>query len=383
MSMELSKSEFASIRQGYDERPGRSLSLKADAYTDPKWLDVERQTIFGRTWQWVCHVENLRDPFSYKVVDLQGQSICIVRDEGGELRAFYNVCKHRAHALLSGEGKTRRIMCPYHAWVYELSGQLKIAPHTQHLEDFNTSDICLDAVQVEEFCGFVYINLDPSAAPLSAESGDLGQEIRAFAPDVDDLTFAHRLEFTIQSNWKNVVDNFLECYHCPTAHKDFCSMLKMDTYKVTTHGIYSSHMAKAADGPNTAYSVEGATVDDHAVWFLWPTTCLLRFPGRGNFLVMNIIPVDQTTTRETYDFYFETAEPIPSEWEAIAYVRDVLQQEDIDLVESVQRGMESPAFTQGRIVNDPAGSGKSEHAVHHFHGLILAAYEQATGLHRS
>ena len=373
----LTKSDFAAIKRGYQKSPARSLSLRAEAYTDPKWLMIERETIFYKTWQWACHAEKLRDEGSYLVVDIQGRSVCIVRAQDGALRAFYNVCKHRAHELLKGEGRVNRIMCPYHAWVYDLEGNLRRAPHTENLVGFKTSEICLDSVNVEEFCGFIYVNLDPDAEPLAQQSGALGEEIMAFAPDVNELTFAHRLEFEIKSNWKNVVDNFLECYHCPTAHKDFCSMLQMDTYKVTTHGIYSSHMAKAAKGPNTAYTVEGATVDDHAVWFLWPTTCLLRYPGRGNFLIMNIIPIDETTTRETYDFYFETSKPIPSEWEAIAYVRDVLQQEDIDLVESVQRGMNTPAFTQGRIVHDPGGSGKSEHAVHHFHGLVLEAYEQA------
>lgn len=375
----LSASAYASIAAGYDAvDPAASLSLQAAAYTDPRWLSVERETIFYRSWQWVCHAEKLREPGSYCVHDVQGRSICVVRDEAGTLRAFYNVCKHRAHELLKGEGRISRISCPYHAWLYDLSGQLRRTLHTENLKDFNIADICLDQVAVEEFCGFVYVNLDPQAESLARASGALGREIMHFAPDVNDLTFAHRLEFEIKSNWKNVVDNFLECYHCPTAHKDFCTMLDMDSYKVTTHGIYSSHMAKASKGPNSAYTVEGATVDDHAVWYLWPTTCLLRFPGRGNFLVLNIIPVDESTTRETYDFHFETAEPIESEWEAIAYIRDVLQQEDIDLVESVQRGMNTPAFSQGRIVHDPNGSGQSEHALHHFHGLVLEAYRTAT-----
>jgi carnitine monooxygenase subunit len=372
MTAPLTRSEFEDIRRGYHENPARALSLSADAYTQPKWLAIEREAIFWRSWLWCCHSEKLREPGDYVVVEVQGRSISIIRDDTGTLRAFYNVCKHRAHELLKGSGRVKRIMCPYHAWVYDLGGR----PQTEQLEDFAVGDICLDQVRVEVFCGFVYVNLDPAAAPLAEQSTPLAGEIMRFAPDVNSLTFAHRLEFTIKSNWKNVVDNFLECYHCPTAHKDFCSMLQMDTYKVTTHGIYSSHMAKAAKGANTAYTVEGATVDDHAVWYLWPTTCLLRYPGRGNFLVMNIIPIDEATTRETYDFHFETAEPIPSEWGAIAYIRDVPQREDIDIVESVQRGMSTPAFRQGRIVHNP-GTGNTEHAVHHFHGLVLGAYARA------
>ncbi len=362
------------ISLGYHVDPSRSSSLQASAYTQDKWFDADLRSILSKSWQWVCHVEKTREPGSYVTVDVAGQPIAVVRDKEGKLRAFYNVCKHRAHELLSGEGNTTRIMCPYHAWVYKLDGQLARAPHTENLEDFNKDEICLDEVQVEEFCGFVFVNLDPTAASLSEQSGNLEAEVRHWAPDVDQLTFGHRLTYDIKSNWKNVVDNFLECYHCPTAHKDFCDLVDMDTYKVTTYGIYSSHMADAGNNPNTAYDVSNATVKTHAVWWLYPTTCLMRYPGRSSMIVLNIIPVGPDRTLETYDFFLETPEPDAMELDAIRYLDEVLQVEDISLVESVQRGMNTPAFTQGRIVNDPDGSGKSEHAVHHFHGLVLDAY---------
>lgn len=103
----------------------------------------------------------------------------------------------------------------------------------------------------------------------------------------------------------------------------------------------------------------------------------MRYPGRSSMIVLNIIPVGPNRTLETYDFFLETPDPDEAEIEAIRYLDEVLQVEDIGLVESVQRGMETPAFEQGRIVHDPDGSGKSEHAVHHFHGLVLDAYKQA------
>jgi len=350
------------------------MSLHAAAYVDPRWLDVEREAIFSTTWQWTCHIEKLRHPGAYVTTTVADRSILVVRTGEDDLRAFSNVCRHRAHELLSGEGEVRRITCPYHAWSYDLDGVLVRAPHTDHLVDFDPSSICLDPVGVEEFGGFVYVNLDPSAEPLAVQAGDLAAEIAHWAPDVADLTFAHRLTYQIGSDWKNVIDNFLECYHCPVAHRDFCTLVDMDTYEVTTHGIWSSHMAEAGRTANTAYSVEDATVTDHAVWWLWPNTCLMRYPGRGNFIVMHVIPDSPGRTRETYDFFFETAEVTEAEQEAIRYVDEVLQAEDIALVESVQRGMATPSFRQGRIVHDPSGSGKSEHAVHHFHGLLLDAY---------
>ena len=379
MTVMPSNADLARIRSGYDPDPGRSFSLNAEAYTGGDWYDFEQRAIFARSWQWVCHAEKLRQPGAYVTIEIAGQPICVVRDREGQLRAFYNVCKHRAHALLSGEGQTTRIMCPYHAWTYDLTGQLRRAPHTESLIDFDPSKICLDAVQVEEFCGFVYVNLDTGAASLAEQSGDLAKEIMHWAPDIGDLTFGKRLTYDIASNWKNVVDNFLECYHCPTAHKDFCTLVDMDTYKVTTHGIYSSHMADAGKTANSAYSVDDAEVRTHAVWWLWPNTCLMRYPGRSSMIVLNIIPAGPDRTLETYDFYLETPEPTESELEAIRYIDEVLQVEDITLVESVQRGMNTPAFAQGRIVHDPAGSGQSEHALHHFHGLVLDAYAAAAG----
>ncbi len=376
MTVQMTAQDLATIRTGFDPDPARSLSLRAEAYTDPKWYAFEQNAIFAKHWIWVCHVEKVRAPGAYTTATIAGRPIAIVRDRDGQLRAFYNVCKHRAHELLQGDGETTRIMCPYHAWVYDLTGQLRRAPETENLKGFATNDICLDTVRVEEFCGFAYVNLDPAAPSLANQSGDLAAEVMHWAPDVGELTFGHRLTYDIKSNWKNVVDNFLECYHCPTAHKGFCTLVDMDTYKVTTHGIYSSHMADAGKAENAAYDVSNATVRTHAVWWLWPTTCLMRYPGRSSMIVLNIIPVSENRTLETYDFYLETPEPDAGEVEAVKYLDEVLQVEDIGLVESVQRGMETPAFQQGRIVHDPEGSGKSEHAVHHFHGLVLDAYAE-------
>lgn len=373
------RAEFEALKEGYDPAPERSYSLHADSYLDPRILEAERVSIFHRSWQFLCHGEKLRDCGDYVATDIQGMSVFAVRDGEGVLRAFYNVCKHRAHELVRGAGRKKLITCPYHAWTYHLDGRLRTARETGDMEDFDKRDFCLTAVRVESFCGLVFINLDLKAAPLKEQSGDLAKEVMAYAPDLDSLTFAHRLSYKIKANWKIIVDNFLECYHCPVAHRDFCSLVEMDSYKVTTHGIYSSHMAKAGRTDNTAYGVEGASVTDHAVWYLWPNTTLMRYPGRGNFMVWKFIPVGPDETIEEFDFFLESAAPNDAEREAIKYIDEVLQAEDIGLVESVQRGMRTPAFTQGRYVVDKSGSGMSEHAVHHFHGLVLEAYRSVTG----
>ena len=372
--MSITLSDLQSLAAGFDSDPARSYSLPGRCYTDTAVFAAERAAIFFRSWQFVCHVECLQRPGDYVAFDIQGQSLFAIRDQADDLTAFYNVCQHRAHELLKGQGNTKVIVCPYHAWSYRLDGSLRTARRAELIEDFDPGEFCLKPVAIEVFCNLVFVNLDPAAAPLSVQSGGLEAEIRAYAPDLDRLTHAHRRTYTMQSNWKNVIDNFLECYHCPVAHRDFVSLVDMDNYTVTTHGLYSSHMAPAgANTANTAYSVEDAEVQDHAVWWLWPNLCLLRYPGSGNLMVLNVIPIDVETTFETYDFFFLDKEPSAQQHEAIDYIDRVLQKEDIDLVESVQRGMDTPAYVRGRYMTDPDGGGLSEHGVHHFHGLVLDA----------
>ena len=375
----LTQNEFNDIRGQYDPVAVRSHSINTCSYTDPKFLAIEQEQIFRRSWQFLCHEEKLRETGSYVTTTVDRQPIMAVRNRSGELRAYYNVCKHRGHELLRGEGQLKRITCPYHAWTYDLDGALVTAPRSEHLENFNQQGICLSQVRVEVFCHLVFVNLDPEADALANQSGALASEVMQYAPDLANLTFATRLTYRIKANWKAVVDNFLECYHCPVAHKGFSSMIDMDTYKVKTHGIYSSHMAKARVGDNNAYDIADATVTDHAVWFLWPNITLMRYPGRGNFMVWRFYPVNAEETWEEFDFFFETAEPDDTEKEALRFIDEVLQPEDIGLVESVQRGMNTPAFNSGRYMVDIEGSGASEHAVHHFHGLVLEAYRRASG----
>ena len=377
MNKRLSEEQIRLAGSGFDTVASRSSSINKACYVDPNFLEFEQEAIFKQSWQFVCHEEKLREVGSYVTTTIAGQSIFVTRTDAGELKAFYNVCKHRAHELLSGEGKTKLITCPYHAWVYRLDGSLLQARRSELIENFDVGKICLTEVRLETFLHLIFVNLDPDATALSIQSGDLAKEVERYAPDIANLTFAKRLTYTIKANWKAVVDNFLECYHCPVAHHDFCSLIDMDTYEVDTHGIYSSHMAKAKTSGNNAYDISQASVTDHAVWFLWPNMTLMRYPGRGNFMVWRFYPISAQETYEEFDFFFETPQPNEVEDEAIRFIDDVLQPEDIALVESVQRGMNTPAFEQGRFLVDPQGSGMSEHAVHHFHSLILEAYTNA------
>lgn len=375
---QITTSDVKRISDGYGIDPSNSQSLNAEAYIYQKWFDAEIKAVFAKTWQWVCHVEKLREPGNYIAVDIAGAPIVVVRNRESELRAFYNVCKHRAHELVTGSGTTKNLVCPYHAWTFGLNGELKAARRADQMENFDKGTICLDKVQVEEFCGFVYVNLDGTAKPLAEQAGDLKKEIEYWAPGVEKLTLAKRLTYEVNSNWKNVIDNFLECYHCHIAHPEFVDLVDMGTYLVKTYGIWSSHFADAGKSKNVAYDVEEASVTTHAVWWLWPNTCLLRYPGRNNFMIFQIVPACLEKTLEIWDFYLEDENLTKGEVEAVKYIDDVLQVQDISIVESVQRGMKTPAFDQGRFVYDP-DTALSEHGVHHFHGLLIDAYEKFAG----
>ena len=318
---------------------------------------------------------SLRSGPSRPTCGREPRSLSVIGARREEYRRCWSSSTARSRAIVSGT--TRLITCPYHAWVYRLDGRLHRARRSELIEHFDPDGITLARVRVEVFCHLVFVNLDPEAPPLAGQTDGLAREVMRYAPDLGALTFAHRLTYTVRANWKAVVDNFLECYHCPVAHRDFVTLVEMETYKVTTHGIWSSHMARAGRQENRAYGVGEASVTDHAVWYLWPNMTLMRYPGRGNFMVWRFIPVGPEETYEEFDFFFGTATPTDAETEAIRFIDEVLQPEDIALVESVQRGMRTPAFQRGRYLVDPDGSGLSEHAVHHFHGLVLEAYRRA------
>jgi len=157
----LSANDLTELIQGYDRDPAKSYSLGAQSYTDERFLTIERECIFYRSWQWVCHVEKLREPGSYCVTDVQGRSIALVRDTTGTLRAFYNVCKHRAHELLKGEGKAKLIVCPYHAWSYDRAGALKGIPDQRNFPGIKPEEYGLIPLPLVERHGMIWVLPDP------------------------------------------------------------------------------------------------------------------------------------------------------------------------------------------------------------------------------
>jgi choline monooxygenase len=174
-----------------------------------------------------------------------------------------------------------------------------------------------------------------------------------------------------------MIDNFLECYHCHTAHRDFVDLVDMKSYRSEVHGIYSSHISNAANSTdNSAYSFEKGDVDfGFAGWYLWPNLTLWAYPGEANLSVLQMIPDGAGRTIEYQDWFVPGGKVSAQLQEAMDYQKDTLQPEDIGLCESVQRGLKSNGYNQGRFVVDEDRSELSEHAVHHFQRLVAEALD--------
>lgn len=151
----------------FHDNPDQSYTLPGIYYYDPGVYAREMRDIFANSWQYVCHISRLQNPGDYAVRDLGDQSVVVIRDQNGGIKAYHNVCRHRAHRLLEGSGRTGSlIVCPYHNWTYNLTGELKFARHSDEVAGFDKAEFCLSTVRAELFCGFVFINLNNDADPL-------------------------------------------------------------------------------------------------------------------------------------------------------------------------------------------------------------------------
>ena len=363
--------------QAFSENSQESFTIPARYYHDPEIYEHEKEAVFYKSWWFVGHTSQLANTGDYLTATIHEQNIFVIRPRDGALNAFYNVCQHRGHALLEGNGRTGMIVCPYHAWGYDHDGSLRSARNTENVPGFNKCEFSLKPVQVEVFCSMVFVNLDPTAAPLAEQASGLEAEIRHYCPRIDDLMFAQRDTYQVDCNWKVMIDNFLECYHCAPAHKDFVDLVDMPSYRSISNGIYSSHCSgQARNTDSKAFSFKPGDVDfGYAGWFLWPNLTIWVYPGEPNISTLQMIPDGPVNTIEHQDWFIATPEPTEQLAEAMAYQKDVLQPEDIGLCESVQQGLHSKGYNQGRFVVDSEKSELSEHAVHHFQHLYVDAMD--------
>lgn len=360
---------------GFTDNPERSQTLDRTWYFDPAIYERERTAIFHKTWQYVGHVSMLAKSGDFIVRDILDQSVVVLRDTKGRVRAFFNVCQHRAHRLLEGEGRVGGVItCPYHGWAYGTDGALRNARGSDKLDAFDPDAFSLEPVRLDSFLGFLFVNLDGSAPAFAEVSGALAREVGAFSPDAANLKCAHRSEYVLNANWKNSIENYSECFHCPNQHKSLVeNALDYGSYRITTHEHHHSHHSTGvgqAQGYSTA--TEGAAKpDEFGSWLLWPNWCIEAYPG-GNLTVFHHMPAGPEKTVQRCEWYFPHETPTADEMEVIDFVHRV-RLEDIPLCQSVQQGLHSLGYRQGRFIVDEARSEISEHAVHDFQSKVLAA----------
>ncbi len=219
------------------------------------------------------------------------------------------------------------------------------------------------------------VGSDPAAPSFKEQSGQLEAEIRKYCPKVDNLVYAHHYTYDVKCNWKVLVDNFCECYHCAAAHRDFVDQVDMKSYRTRARGIYSSQISGAARSTeNSAYKFKEAVVDfGYTGWYVWPNLTILGYPGETNLSALQMIPNGPENAIEHFNWFLPSTQPSPQIKDAMAYTDQTLQPEDIRLCESVQRGLKSNGFNQGRLVVDPELSEHSEHAVPNFQRMVLEA----------
>jgi choline monooxygenase len=366
----------ATLPQGFDRDPMRSRALPGRYYFDPAIYELEKRKVFYGSWQYVGHVSMLRAPGSYITREIVDQSVLLLKDRDGEIRAFFNVCQHRAHRLLEGEGQlaSTRITCPYHAWAYDLDGNLRSARGLEKSQDFDTGAYGLAPVRLAQFLGFLFVNLDGRAPAFEAVAGDLAAEVTAFSPKAAELYCAYRREYPLAANWKNSVENYSECLHCPNRHRGLVeAALDYPTYRITVHRHHHSHRSRDkgdAQGYGSKTTV-AANTKEFGSWLLWPNWCLEVYPG-GNLTVFHHVPTGPERTVQKIEWYFPTEQPTQADREVIDFVHAV-RLEDIPICESVQAGLHSLGYRQGRFVVDAARSEISEHAVHDFQAKLVDA----------
>jgi phenylpropionate dioxygenase-like ring-hydroxylating dioxygenase large terminal subunit len=372
MTMNLQNGKW---QHRYHEDVERSYTLPSAYYIDPEFLDAEREHIFFKNWICVGHQEKVRNAGDYFTLSLFDQNIVIVKGKDQVIRGFYNVCPHRGHELVSGEGNKPIITCPYHAWTFQLDGRFHRGRAVRQMKHFQEQEACLRPIRVESFANFLFVNLDLNAKPMREMMPGLEEELRQRVPDLDKLTLSHEISYNIKANWKNVVDNYLECNHCAVTHPEFVEIVEMANYRLKTFDYYSlqSGTGKKRVGSDLSPDETENAVPAYAAYWLWPNLAIDIMPGEPGLIVMYVLPDGPESTIELLEFYYLQKEPTEEGWANIEYQDKVLNPEDFALVESVQRGLHSRGYVDGRYVVDKDRTSVSEHGVHHFHGLVLKA----------
>jgi choline monooxygenase len=342
----------------------RAHTIPSAWYFDAEIYEAERRRVFGQTWQAVGRMDQVIGPGSFLTADVAGEPVLLVRDEQGMVRAFHNVCRHRAAQVINeAQGCASRLRCRYHGWTYDLAGRLRGTPEFDGVADFRREDNGLVPLSVAGWgpLVFVYEALKPPEAlaeflaPLPEQAVPLG---------LDRLKFVARREYRLECNWKVFVDNYLDGgYHVNTVHPGLAGAIDYSRYQTHVAGNTAVQVAplRAAEDETIGKVRTGQA---GYYWWVFPNLMLNFYQG---VLDTNLVlPLGPDRCRVVFDFYFSDTEG-PAARKAIAdsmAVAHQIQVEDVGICEEVQRGLKSPSYCTGRF------SVRREAAGYRFHQLL-------------
>jgi carnitine monooxygenase subunit len=338
------------------------LSLPAWIYRDPEFFEREKRMIFRSAWQLVCHLNDVPEPGDFHSFEFLGESVIVVRDDNGEVRAFHNVCRHRAGRLLDGpKGNCgRRITCPYHAWTYALDGRLIGVPHRESFRNLDTARHGLAALEHEIFMGFIFVRFEPGLPSVREMAAPYAHELAAY--HLEELVPQGRVTLRPRSvNWKNVADNYSDGLHINVAHPGLTRLFGR-SYGVEAQPWIDKMWGRLRDEPSSKLSerlyqqllpkVEHLPSERQRLWTyfkLWPNVAFDIYPDQIDF--MQFLPVSPTETmiREIAYVHPDSRREMRAARYLNWRINRRVNLEDKALIERVQSGMASSSYTMGPL----------------------------------
>src|SRR3989449_278958 len=318
-------------------------------YFDPGIHELEQQSVFAKSWQAVGRADQVRDKGNFFTADIAGEPIVVARGEDGQLRGFYNVCRHHAAAVVTeAQGCAKQFRCPYHGWTYGNDGALKGMVEFEGVCNFDRAKNGLVPVKVDTWENFVFVNLDGRAAPLGAFLGGVS-EIVAPLQLTKRLKHFDRRTYMLNCNWKVYVDNYLDGgYHVPHAHKGLSSVIEYTKYTIKNFEracLQSSPIsAEGESQPDVSATRRGRA------FYLWIYPNFMINAYEGVMDTNLVVPLGIDRCAVVFDYYFaDTSVGADARNRESIAVSEKVQDEDTMLCEAVQTGLRSRAYLAGRL----------------------------------
>jgi choline monooxygenase len=342
-------------------------TIPASWYTNKDFYERELKTVFSRSWQLAARAGQVSEPGQYVTSDIAGEPIVIVRGNDRVLRAFFNVCRHHAAAVMTEpEGSAAHLRCPYHGWTYSLEGELKGTPDFSGVCNFDRASNGLVPIELAEWENWVFVKLSTSPTSLTDFLGtDLVAQISPL--QLNNLHWFERRYYSFDCNWKVFVDNYLDGgYHVPYLHKGLDSVLDYSNYMIENGKNYCLQWSPIVSDGAEAQTGAVRKGDRALYYWIYPNFMINWYDGVLDTNLVVPRGVDQTEV--IFDFYFPdvSSEQARQRNSASVEVGQRIQDEDVAICKSVQRGLNSKVYEAGRL------SVRREAGEHLFHRLLHA-----------